>query len=82
MPDVRGQPALIAIHAVAEAGLRYVIIEVKNNNVDSETVFQQSPSPGTRVDEGSVVTLMISRLAGSSSVRSSDPRPRPTAQNA
>ena len=61
VPDVRGQPALIAIHAVAEAGLRYVIIEVKNNNVDNETVFQQSPSPGTRADEGSIVTLMISR---------------------
>lgn len=61
VPDVRHQPALLAINAVAQAGLRYVIIEVRNNSVDKETVFQQSPSPGTQVDEGSLVTLMIAR---------------------
>jgi cytoskeletal protein RodZ len=61
VPDVRGRPALIAINAVSEAGLRFFVIEVKNGKVDKETVFQQSPSPGTQVDEGSVVTLMISR---------------------
>jgi cytoskeletal protein RodZ len=61
VPDVRGQQALIGIHAVSEAGLRFFVIEVKNSKVDKETIFQQSPSPGTSVDEGSVVTLMISR---------------------
>jgi cytoskeletal protein RodZ len=61
VPDVRNQPALIGIHAISEAGLRFFIVEVKNNDVDNETIFQQSPSPGTSVDEGSVVTLMISK---------------------
>ena len=61
VPDVRGQPALIGINAVSEAGLRFFVIEVKNSNAAKETIFQQSPSPGTSVEEGSVVTLMISR---------------------
>jgi hypothetical protein len=60
VPDVRGQPALAGIHAISEAGLRFFIVEVDNDDVDPETIFQQSPSAGTSVDEGTVVTLMIS----------------------
>jgi transcriptional regulator with XRE-family HTH domain len=60
-PDVRGQPALLGIHAISEAGLRFFIIEVENGDVAPETIFQQSPSPGTSVDSGSTVTVMISR---------------------
>lgn len=61
VPDVRGRPALVGIHAISEAGLRFFIVGVKNDNVDHETIFQQSPSPGTSVDDGAVVTLMISK---------------------
>jgi hypothetical protein len=61
VPDVRGQTALVGIHAISEAGLRFFVIEVKNSKVPQETIYQQSPSPGTKVDEGSVVTLMVSR---------------------
>ncbi len=61
VPDVRGQTALVGIHAITEAGLRFFVVEVENNDVAVETIFQQSPSPGTSVDEGAVVTVMISR---------------------
>ena len=61
VPDVRGQPALAGIHAISQAGLRFFIIEVKKDGAAKETIFQQSPSPGTSVDPGSVVTLMISQ---------------------
>lgn len=61
MPDVRGRHALTAIDAVTQAGLRYFVIEVENDEVAAETVFQQSPSPGTPVEEGAVVTLVVSR---------------------
>ncbi len=60
VPDVRGQAALTGIHAISEAGLRFFIVEVENDDVEPETIFQQSPSAGTSVDEGTVVTLMIS----------------------
>jgi beta-lactam-binding protein with PASTA domain len=61
VPDVRGQPALPGIHAIAEAGLRFFVVEVENDDAERETIFEQSPSPGTSVDAGTVVTLMISR---------------------
>lgn len=60
VPNVRGQPALEGIHAVSEAGLRFFIVEVENDDVAPETIFDQSPSAGTSVDDGAVVTLMIS----------------------
>jgi hypothetical protein len=61
VPDVRGQAALVGIHAITEAGLRFFVVEVENDDVAAETIFQQSPSPGTDVERGEVVTLMISR---------------------
>jgi cytoskeletal protein RodZ len=61
VPDVRGQTALVGLHAISEAGLRFFVIEVENDDVEPETIFQQSPSPGTSVGEGSTVTLMIAR---------------------
>lgn len=61
VPDLEGQHVFAALGALSQAGLRYFIIEVKNDDVPQETVFQQSPSPGTTVEEGAVVTIMVSR---------------------
>jgi cytoskeletal protein RodZ len=61
VPDVTGKAALVGIHAISEAGLRFFVIEVEHSRAAKETIFQQSPSAGTSVDEGSIVTLMISK---------------------
>ena len=61
VPDLEERHVLIAIDALSQAGLRYVIIEVLTDDVPAETVFLQSPTPGTSVDEGDVVTLMVGR---------------------
>jgi beta-lactam-binding protein with PASTA domain len=41
--------------------MRYMIVEVENDDVAKEIVFDQSPSPGTATDDNTVVTLMVSR---------------------
>jgi transcriptional regulator with XRE-family HTH domain len=61
VPDLETRNVLVALNALWEAQLRYLIIEVKNEDVDAGVVFQQSPSPGTRTDEDTVVTLLVSR---------------------
>jgi cytoskeletal protein RodZ len=61
IPDLRGQAALVAVQALRQAGLKFFVIEVNNGDVPKSTVFQQSPSPGTAVAEGELVTLVVSR---------------------
>lgn len=61
VPDLEAQHVLSAISVLLKAELRYLIIEVKNDDVPAGTVFQQSPSPGTLAEEATVVTLLVSR---------------------
>jgi transcriptional regulator with XRE-family HTH domain len=61
MPDVRGRPALVAVAAVRQAGFDFFIIEVENDDAEPETVYQQSPSPGTELEDGTVATLVVAR---------------------
>jgi len=61
VPDLRGQVGLVAVQALTQAGLKFLVIEVKNSALPSATVFQQSPSPGTAVAAGGLVTLVVSR---------------------
>jgi len=60
VPDLREQNVLAALHALDRAGLKFFVIEV-NNSDKKELVFQQSPSPGTPLSQGGVVTLVVGR---------------------
>lgn len=61
VPDLEDEHVVVAVNALAEADLRYVVVEVENDDVEAGIVFQQSPSPGTEIDENTVVTLVASR---------------------
>ena len=61
VPDLKQEHVLVALKALSEAELRYLIVEVKNEDVPREIVFEQSPSAGTPADEATVVTLLVSR---------------------
>jgi transcriptional regulator with XRE-family HTH domain len=61
VPDLRNQNVLAAIHALDQAGLKYFVIEVKSGAAQKELVLQQSPSPGTPLSPGGVVTLVVGR---------------------
>ena len=61
VPDLETEHVLVAIVALTEAGMRYVVIEVENADVDEGIIFQQSPSPGTPIDVDTIVTIVASR---------------------
>ena len=61
VPDLEAEHVLVAIAALAEAGMRYVVVEVENADVDEGIIFQQSPSPGTPIDADTIVTIVASR---------------------
>ncbi len=61
VPDLEGEHVLVALTALREAELRYLIVEVENDEAPKEIVFGQSPSPGTPAEENTVVTLLVSR---------------------
>lgn len=61
VPDLEERNVLVALNGLWEAELRYLIIEVENENVDPGIVFRQSPSPGSPTNEDTVVTLLVSR---------------------
>ncbi|MEX0786906.1 MAG: PASTA domain-containing protein, partial [Dehalococcoidia bacterium] len=61
VPDLESEHVVVAVSALAEAGLRYVVLEVENDDVEEGIVFRQSPSAGTETGEDTVVTLLASR---------------------
>lgn len=61
VPDLSDEHVLVALNALEEAGLRYLIVEIENKDVAKQIVFQQSPSPGTPAEDNTVVTLLVSR---------------------
>lgn len=61
VPDLEDEHVVVAVNALTEADLRYVVLEVENDDVEPGIVFQQSPSPGTETDANTVVTLVASR---------------------
>jgi cytoskeletal protein RodZ len=60
VPELTGQDALVAVDALSQAQIPYILIELENEEVAPGTVFEQRPLPGAEVEEGTVVTLMVS----------------------
>jgi cytoskeletal protein RodZ len=61
VPDLQGRNALVAIDSLQQTGLKFFVIEVQGNNSQTQTVMQQSPSPGSAVSRGDTVTLVVGR---------------------
>ena len=61
VPDLETEHVLVAITALVEAGMRYVVVEIENAEVAEGIIFQQSPSPGTPIDADTVITIVASR---------------------
>ncbi|MCH8850563.1 MAG: helix-turn-helix domain-containing protein [Chloroflexi bacterium] len=60
-PDLVAQHLLVAITALTDAGMPYVVVEVENAAVPSGIIFNQSPLAGTPLDGDTVVTILASR---------------------
>ena len=61
VPALEEQDVLSALSALSAAGLPFLVIEVEIDDVETGTVYRQSPSPGTAAGEETVVTLLVSR---------------------
>lgn len=61
VPDLREQNVLVAIQTLDQLGLKYFAIEVNDSAAQKHLVIQQSPSPGTPLSQGGVVTLVVGR---------------------
>ncbi len=61
LPDLVGRSLEEAIAVVEEAGAGYVVIGVRQGEVPVGQVVDQTPSPGTTVQSGDLVTLVVSR---------------------
>ena len=61
VPDLQGHNVLVAINALVEADLPYLIVEIENTEIPASIVYRQSPSPGTEVEQDTVITLLVGR---------------------
>jgi hypothetical protein len=61
LPDLAGRGRDEAIAIVEEAGAAYVVIGVREGEVPVGQVVDQQPPPGTIVEPGDLVTLIVSR---------------------
>jgi len=61
LPDLAGRGVDEAIAIVEDAGAGYVVIGVREGEVPVGQVVDQQPTPGTVVEPGDLVTLIVSR---------------------
>jgi transcriptional regulator with XRE-family HTH domain len=61
LPDLAGRSLDEAVAVVEEAGAGYVVIGVREGEVPVGQVVDQQPRPGTVVEPGDLVTLVVSR---------------------
>jgi serine/threonine-protein kinase len=60
VPDVTGKDVTDAVSRLADAQLKAKVVRV-DNNAPQDQVLRQSPSGGTSVDQGSTVTVQVSK---------------------
>jgi transcriptional regulator with XRE-family HTH domain len=61
LPDLAGRSLEEAIGVVESAGAGYVVVGVREGEVPVGQVVDQQPAPGTAVEAGDLVTLIVSR---------------------
>ncbi len=61
VPDLEGRTSAQAIELLQQIGLGYAIFETFSDQAPAGQVIEQSPSSGTEVDGGQIVTLIVSR---------------------
>ncbi|MDZ4277811.1 MAG: helix-turn-helix domain-containing protein, partial [Dehalococcoidia bacterium] len=54
VPELEDEHVVVAVGSLADAGLRYLVIEVENDDVEAERVFSQTPTAGSPADENTV----------------------------
>src|SRR5206468_233044 len=60
VPYVVGIPQALAVKNIEDAGLTPQVRRVSNPDVEEGTVFQQSPTAGTKVDKQTIVRIDVS----------------------
>ena len=61
LPDLAGRSLDEAIGVVESAGAGYVVIGVREGEVPVGQIVDQQPAPGTAVEAGDLVTLIVSQ---------------------
>ena len=61
VPNVVGKKSQVAANLIIEKGLKVVIKEETNDSVDAGKVIRQSPEAKKEVDNGSTVTIYVSK---------------------
>jgi cytoskeletal protein RodZ len=61
MPDVRGATIAEGLQAIPSVGAEFLVMQVYSDEVPSDVIISQSPSPDSEVGAGTVVTLTVSR---------------------
>lgn len=61
IPDLAGQSLEEAIAIVESAGATYVVVGIRQGDIPTGQVVDQSPPPGEVIQPGEIVTLIVSR---------------------
>ena len=61
VPDFEGATLDAALAVLSDKAMKYVVIEVENKEVPEGLVFDQSPAPGSQLEDDESVTLVVSR---------------------
>lgn len=61
VPDLVMEHGIVAVGTLRAAEMPYFVIEVANDDVPPGTVFQQSPTAGTKLEDKMAITLVASR---------------------